>query len=103
MTNNVAGEDSLYIQSQSPNDGWFRGKLNQIANTTDVDKDILDHTIKRSDDIWHSNNILKSINDKYIYEIPKTFGDIQDWFLTNEADRCYDRITMRAISPQEVD
>ena len=94
-----AGEESIYIESESPSPGWIRGKLKSNPKITDEEIDILDHTIKKSRYIEHSDEILKSRNNKHIFEIPKTMIEAQKDFLENEADRCYDPKTLKSIMP----
>jgi len=100
-TTNPAGLDSIYIESQSPSPGWIRGRLKNNPKITGGEIDILDKTTKRSNDIWHSDKALMSINNRQIFEIPRNFMEAQIWFLANEAARCYDRVTIRPLLPQD--
>jgi len=94
-----AGEAPVYVESQSPSAGWIRAKLINNPKIKSEDIDVLDRTVKRSLDIWHSDKPVMTLNNRQIFVIPKTekFIPAQKYFLENEADKCYDRSTIQPL------
>ncbi len=98
------GQESIWIESQSPGPGWILAKLKNNPKITSEEIDIIDRTNKRSKYIWQSDEPLMSINNRQIFQIPKAkeLIEAQKSFLENEADKCYDKNTIQPLLPEQL-
>jgi hypothetical protein len=96
-TDKAPGTQSYYLVIA--NIQQARDRLNQIANVTQVVKNIVTHVTKRSQYIWWSDRISRTAAGALILEIPRDFLKVQTWLKNNVPAKIYDNTSIQPLLP----
>ena len=99
MTKNAPGVDSIYIVAAD--EKTVSDELVLASKVSATEKDVIERKVKRSKYVWWGDTIPRTKDGKIFTEIGRDMIEAQKFYLSTAPERCYDRITIRPLLPDD--